>query len=85
MYKYHTLNIMTRSLNSVTYFPMYYTHMALPYAGATSTPAEFLFHFILANSGDLCCPVTGQHLSFFFFFLFLHFYASAYQRQQRGI
>ena len=39
---------------------MYNTRMTLSYAGVTSTPAEFLFHFMAkSNTGDLCCPAKA--------------------------
>ena len=61
MYTHHTFRLwvnMTRSFKYVTFSPEYYTHMTLFNAGATFTPAEFLFHFI----------AKAQFRRFFFFF-----------------
>ena len=62
MYTHHTFRLwvnMNRSFKYVTFFPEYYTHMTLFNAGATFTPAEFLFHFI----------AKAQFRRFFFFLL----------------
>ena len=55
------------------YFLMYYTHMTLPNAGVTLTPAEFLFYFIgkvqfkqAVVSCDSCCSnCTSYHTHMF--------------------